>query len=57
MPGDGTFELETPTEICGFIDLLLDEPVIVSEMCANIEFSKKLGVYDGAYEVVALATS
>ncbi len=55
--GDGTFELETPAEICGFIDLLLAEPAIVSEMCANIEFSKQLGVYDGAYEVVALAVS
>jgi hypothetical protein len=55
--GDGTFELETPAEICGFIDLLLAEPEVLCEMCENIELSKRLGVYDGAYEVVALATS
>ena len=54
--GDGTVELETPAEICGFIDLVAADPQVICDMCANIEHAKDAGIYDGAYKVVELAT-
>ena len=54
--GDGTYELETLPEICGWIDLLQAEPAIIADMCDNIEAADMVGTYDGAYRAVQLAT-
>lgn len=53
--GDGTYELEKPQEICGFIDLVQAEPQVIAWMCENIRAEKSRGTYDGAYEAVRLA--
>jgi len=54
--GDGTFELQTPAEIAGFIDLVQADPGVVACMCDNIEAADKQGIYNGAYRVINLAT-
>ena len=54
--GDGTYELETLPETCAMIDLMQAEPSIIADMCDNIEAADAIGIYDGAYRVVQLAT-
>lgn len=54
--GDGTYELETPAEVCAWIDLLQAEPEIIIDMCSNIEVADAMGVYDGAYHALSIAT-
>ena len=54
--GDGTYELETLPETCAMIDLVQAEPAIIADMCDNIEAADAIGIYDGAYRVVQLAT-
>ena len=54
--GDGTYELETLSEITSFMDLIHSEPGTLVTMNENIVAGKRAGVYDGAYQVVRLAT-
>ncbi len=54
--GDGTYELETLDEITAFMDLVHTEPETLAFMNENIMAAKRAGIYDGAYQVVKLAT-
>ena len=54
--GDGTYELATLEEIIGFMELVHAEPGTLAIMNENIVAARQSGVYDGAYEVVELAT-
>ena len=54
--GDGTYELESLPEIQAWIDLIQDEPDVIALMCENILTADCMGVYDGAYRAVQLAT-
>jgi len=53
--GDGTYELETLDEVVAFIDLIRNQPDTLREMNENILTANRIGVYDGAYQVVELA--
>ena len=53
--GDGTYELDTVSEIRAWIDMVQAEPGIIADMCDNIEAADAVGTYDGAYRVVRLA--
>jgi len=54
--GDGTLECETKELTLQMLDLLLNEEDILTQMCHNINKANEIGVYDGAYKAVALAT-
>jgi hypothetical protein len=54
--GDGTLECESVELTIQMLDLMLDEDDILTSMCANILKAHEIGVYNGAYEVVKLAT-
>ena len=54
--GDGTYELETLDEVTGFIDLVHSQPGTLAYMNENILAAKQAGIYNGAYQVVRLAT-
>lgn len=54
--GDGTYELQEPQEIASMIDSFQADRDLIAQMCNRIEAADALGVYDGAYEVVRLAT-
>ena len=54
--GDGTYELETLEEVCGFMDLIHGQPETLDFMNNNILAANQAGEYNGAYQVVALAT-
>lgn len=53
--GDGTLECRDIPHTLQMIDMFLDEDGILIDMCNNIIRNKRMGVYDGAYEVVKLA--
>ena len=54
--GDGTYELETLEEVTGFMDLVHAQPATLAYMNENILAAKQAGIYNGAYQVVELAT-
>ena len=54
--GDGTYECTTLPEIIAMIKLMQEDGEVISSMCQNILTAKRAGVYDGAYNVIKLAT-
>lgn len=54
--GDGTIETRTPERTVQAIDLLTREQDLLTMYCDWIVRNKQIGVYDGAYKSVALAT-
>lgn len=53
--GDGTYEMDNTDEVLCAIDTFQYERELVATMCDNIERADRIGIYDGAYEVVRLA--
>ena len=53
--GDGTYEMQTPAEICAMLDCLQQEPELIANMCLNICTAVDAGIYNGAYRVIDLA--
>jgi hypothetical protein len=54
--GDGTVETRTIPQTLQAIDLLTHEPDLLTMYCNCIIKNKSIGVYDGAYKCVELAT-
>lgn len=54
--GDGTPEMRTIPETLQAIDLLVKERDLLEMYCEMIVKNKRIGLYDGAYNSVALAT-
>jgi hypothetical protein len=54
--GDGTVETRTVAETLEAIDLLAGEDDLLTMYCDSIVKNKQIGIYDGAYRCVALAT-
>lgn len=54
--GDGTIETRTPARTLQAIDLLTREHDLLELFCDSIVRNKQIGIYDGAYKSVALAT-
>ena len=55
--GDGTFECDTVEEISSMFNLLLESKEVLVEMNKNILNLNKIGMYNGAYNVVKLAVN
>ena len=53
--GDSTPECPTKKEINAMLDKLLSDKEIIPHLCDQIDYLKKIGHYDGAYECVKLA--
>jgi len=53
--GDGTYEIDDTNEVLAMIDSMQADRSLVAQMCDRIEEADRLGIYDGAYEVVRLA--
>ncbi len=53
--GDGTLECESDEHIFQALDLLITEDDLITMYCDNIVKQKKIGTYNGAYNVVKLA--
>lgn len=54
--GDGTVETRTVAQTLQAIDLLTDETDLLTLYCDQIVRNKSIGIYDGAYRCVELAT-
>jgi hypothetical protein len=54
--GDGTIECKTVGETLQMLDLMLNSDEILTMLCNNIIKANKIGIYNGAYKVVELAT-
>jgi hypothetical protein len=54
--GDGTVETRTVPQTLQAIDLLTDETDLLTMYCEQIVRNKSIGIYDGAYRCVELAT-
>jgi len=54
--GDGTVEVATIPQLIQAIDLLTHEDDLLEMFCDCIVKNKSIGIYDGAYHSVALAT-
>jgi hypothetical protein len=54
--GDSTVETRTIPETLQAIDLITDEPDLLTMFCDCIVKNKSIGIYDGAYKSVELAT-
>ena len=54
--GDGTIECETSSRTLQMLDLMLHSDEILTMFCNNIIKSNKIGLYNGAYKAVELAT-
>ncbi|MBP5694992.1 MAG: hypothetical protein J6X03_06135 [Bacilli bacterium] len=54
--GDATPECPTKKEINSMLDKLITDKEIIPHLCDQIDYLKKIGHYDGAYECVKLAT-
>lgn len=55
--GDGTIECETNQLALQMLDLLLNTTDMLKNMVVNIDKANQIGVYNGAYRAVELATS
>ena len=53
--GDGTLECRDIPHTLQMVDLFMDSPSLLKDMCENIIRNKSIGIYDGAYKVVELA--
>lgn len=53
--GDGTLECQDIPHVLQMLELFMNDPVLLEDMCHNIVRNKETGVYDGAYEAVKLA--
>ena len=53
--GDSTVECETAAHTLQAIDLIVNDNDLLSLYCENIVKAKKIGIYNGAYEVITLA--
>ena len=53
--GDGTLECRDIPSTIQMVRLFADDDVTLKNMCSAIDTNKKLGLYDGAYNVVKLA--
>ena len=53
--GDSTPECPTKKEINAMLDKILSDKEIIPHLCDQIDYLKKIGHYDGAYECVKLA--
>ncbi len=53
--GDGTLECRDIPHTIQMLDLFMNSPSLLKDMCENIKANKKIGIYDGAYKVVELA--
>ncbi len=53
--GDGTLECRDIPHTLQMIELFMNEETLLFDMCDNIIRNKKMGIYDGAYNVVKLA--
>jgi hypothetical protein len=54
--GDGTIEVRSVPRTLQAIDLLAQERDLLELFCDSIVKNKSIGIYDGAYKCVALAT-
>jgi hypothetical protein len=54
--GDGTIECETVNRTLQMLDLMLNSDEILTMLCDNIIKANKIGLYNGAYKAVELAT-
>jgi hypothetical protein len=54
--GDGTIETRSIPRTLQAINLLTHEPDLLELYCDSIVKNKRIGIYDGAYKCVALAT-
>ena len=54
--GDGTVETRSTSETLNAIDLIAREKDLMRLYCESIVKNKQIGIYDGAYRSVALAT-
>ncbi len=54
--GDGTIEARNIPQTLQALDLLCDEDDLLTMYCDAIVKNKRIGIYDGAYKSVALAT-
>jgi len=54
--GDGTPEMRTIPHLLQAIDLMVDENDLLEMYCSSIVKNKSIGLYDGAYKCVELAT-
>lgn len=54
--GDGTYECETRNSVREMLDQFQNDPEVLNRMCRNIMKNKTAGIYDGAFEVIKLAT-
>jgi hypothetical protein len=54
--GDGTVEVRTIPQTLQAIDLLTNEKDLMELFCDSIVKNKSIGIYDGAYKCVELAT-
>ena len=55
--GDGTYEIDDTNEVLAMIDSMQADRSIIASMCDHILEADKLGIYNGAYEVVKLAVN
>lgn len=54
--GDGTLECETKGHTLQMLKLLLNSNDILEMMCDNINKANSIGIYDGAYRAISVAT-
>lgn len=54
--GDGTTECLDKGHILQMMKLLINDRSLIKDMCNNIIKNKSIGIYDGAYKVIDLAT-
>ncbi len=55
--GDGTIECETNQLALQMLDLLLNTTDMLKNMVVNIDKANQIGIYNGAYRAIELATS
>lgn len=53
--GDGTLECRDIPHVIQMVRLFLEDDVTLKNMCDCIDLNKKIGLYDGAYNVIKLA--
>ncbi len=53
--GDATPECPTKKEVCEMLDRVISDKELLPHLCDQIDYLKKIGHYDGAYECVKLA--
>jgi len=53
--GDGTLECRDIPHTLQMVDLFLNSPSFLTDMCENIMKNNQIGIYNGAYKVVELA--